>query len=239
VSEEAHPGYAHFAVPGARVIGRADVVNSLRDAMSAGSLYDWAAAFPERRELTGRIPAYALPLPGAGYNVVVRHNHHGGLLANIRGDRFFRPRAAYELAAAWRLTHAGIPTPEVIACALYRVNWLEKRSDLMTRELPAGRDLGAIIAAGSPSPAQMDAVSTLVRMLGEGGVWHPDLNARNIYVTDGADIRAYVLDLDRVKFGAAPYFASRANAARLTRSVRKIAGGRDTRAILTAIGVAP
>lgn len=239
MNEEAHPGYAHFAVPGARVIARADVVNSLRDAMSTGSLYDWAAAFPERRELAGRIPAYALPLPGAGYNVVVRHNHHGGLLANIRGDRFFRPRAAYELAAAWRLAHAGIPTPEVIACALYRVNWLEKRSDLMTRELPAGRDLGTIIVADAPSPAQLEAVRTLLHLLGEGGVWHPDLNARNIYLTDGADPRAYVLDLDRVKFGAAPYFALRANAARLARSVRKITGPRDTQSLLTAIGVTP
>jgi hypothetical protein len=119
------------------------------------------------------------------------------------------------------------------------VNWLEKRSDLMTRELPAGRDFGAIVAAGSPSGPQLDAVKTLVHMLGAGGVWHPDLNAKNIYITDGADMRAYVLDLDRVKFGAAPYFAARANAARLSRSIRKIAGGRDTRALLTAIGVAP
>lgn len=237
MSAEAHPGYQHFAVPGARVIVRADVVNALRDAMGAGTLYDWAAKFPGRRELTGRIPAYALPLPGADYNVVVRHNHHGGLLAGLRGDRFFRPRAAYELAAAWRLTNAGIPTPEVIACALYRVNWLEKRSDVMTRELPAGSDFGAIVAAGSPSPAQLDAVRTLVQTLGDAGVWHPDLNARNIYVTDG-DVRAFVLDLDRVKFGAAPYFAGRANAARLSRSVKKIAAGRDTRAIRAAIGVA-
>ena len=51
-------------------------------------------------------------------------------------------------------------------------------------------------------------------------------------------MRAYVLDLDRVKFGVAPYFGGRANAARLARSIRKIAGGRDTRALLSAIGVA-
>jgi hypothetical protein len=219
------------------VIVRADVVNAVRDAMRGGTLYAWAAASPGRRELQGRIPAYALPLPGAGYNVVVRHSHHGGLLASLRGDRFVRPRAAYELTAAWRLSDAGIATPEVIACALYSVNWLEKRSDIVTRELPAGGDFGAILAAGAPQPAQLDAVKALVSMLGSHGVWHPDLNVKNIYVTDIAEPSAYVLDLDRVKF-AAPYFAERANARRLTRSIQKVSGGRDMRAVLTAIGVA-
>lgn len=236
MSDAGHPGYAHFAVPGARVIVRADVVDALRDAMSAGTLYAWAATFPGRRVLQGRIPAYALPLPGAGYNVVVRHNHHGGLLAKIRGDRFVRPRAAYELTAAWRLGDAGIPTPEVIACALYQVNWIEKRSDIVTRELPSGRDFGAILAGGAPTPAQLDAVKALVSMLGSHGVWHPDLNVKNIYVTDVAEPSAYVLDLDRVKF-AAPYFAERANAQRLARSVRKVSAGRDVRDVLAAIGV--
>jgi hypothetical protein len=220
MSNDSHPGYAHFAVADARVIVRADVKNQLFTIMSGGDLYAWAAAQSERRTLQGRLPAYAVPLLGAGFNVVVRHNHHGGWLARLRGDRFFQARAPYELSTSWFLTQSGIPTPEVIACVIYRVNMFERRSDVATRELPPGRDFGALLDMGVPAPAALAAIAHLMHKLGQLGAWHPDLNVKNIYVSDGEQPVAYVLDVDRVRF-AAPDLAGRANVARLARSVRK------------------
>lgn len=234
MTDDSHPGYAHFAVPGARVIVRSDVRDQMFTVMSSGDLYAWAAAQPDRRVLHGRLPAYSVPLLGVGFNVVVRHNHHGGWMAKLRGDRFLQARAPYELSTSWYLTRSGVPTPEVIACVIYRVNILERRSDVATRELPPGRDLGALLDAGVPRPAALASVATLMQQLGEIGAWHPDLNVKNIYVTDAEQPVAYVLDIDRVRF-AAPDLAGRANTARLARSVRKRTGQRDMRAVLAAI----
>ena len=245
MSDTPHPGYSRWiAAPGTRVIVRADVEHSLRDIMAGPSgltLYEWAAAHPERRALRGRLPAYAVPLPRSDVRVVVRHNHHGGLLAKWRGDRFLRPRALYELSTSFYLSRSGVPTPEVVACAIYRVNALERRSDVATRELPPGSDLGALVERGTFAPAMLDAVASLLRKLGGMGAWHPDLSVGNVYVTEGDYPLAYVLDVDRVRFGA-PDLAGRANASRLARSVRKVAaalGGRDVTSVLAAVAWAP
>jgi hypothetical protein len=62
------------------------------------------------------------------------------------------------------------------------------------------------------------------------GIWHPDLNVRNLYlVEDGANPRfAVLLDVDRVRFHPPGPLVARANVARLARSLRK---WRETRGL--------
>jgi hypothetical protein len=67
------------------------------------------------------------------------------------------------------------------------------------------------------------AVAALLRALVRAGARHPDLNAKNVYLSraDGA-WTAYVLDVDRVRFGAPDDGAVAVrNLTRLLRSLRK------------------
>jgi RIO-like serine/threonine protein kinase len=180
-----------------------------------GTLYAAAAAHPDRREYGGRGVAYGVRLAGA--RVVVRHSRHGGLLAPLTGDLFLPPtRAPHERRSAVRLEERGVPTPEVVAYAVYHVG-LFRRTDVVTREIEGARDLAACEA----TPEAQAAVERLLAAMAEAGALHPDLNAKNILVApDGDGLLAYVIDVDRVVFRKGG--VDHANRARLRRSIAKL-----------------
>jgi RIO-like serine/threonine protein kinase len=191
----------------------APVIRTLLD--EHGTLYAAAASSPDRREYGGRGVAYGVWL--AGTRVVVRHSRHGGLLGPLTRDLFLPPtRAPQERRSAVRLEERGVPTPEVVAYAVYRVGPL-RRSDVVTREIEGASDL----AAAPPTPEAQAAVERLLGAMAEAGALHPDLNAKNILLApDGDGLVAYVIDVDRVVFrkrGVDP-----ANRARLRRSIAKL-----------------
>jgi 3-deoxy-D-manno-octulosonic acid kinase len=199
-----------FAVP---------TVRAMLDAH--GTLYAAAAATPGRREYTGRAPAYGIALGDT--RVVVRHSRHGGLLAPLTGDLFLPPtRAAREREVATRLAEAGVPTPEVLAYAIYRAGPLVRRADVVTREIEGARDLAA-------HPATLDAkaaVQALLRALERATAVHPDLNAKNILLADREGVlTAYVIDVDRVVFRSSARGVDQANRSRLRRSIAKLGLG--------------
>jgi 3-deoxy-D-manno-octulosonic acid kinase len=213
----------------AEVVALAGAADAVAAALAAaGTLYGYAARQPGARALQGRAPVYAAALPHGAARVVVRHSRHGGLLAPLTGDRFLRPtRAPLELAAAVRLAGAGVPTPEVVAYALYPAGPLLRRADVATREVTNARDLGDLLAeaAGEAAgtPTWVAPVAARLAALARAGAHHPDLNVKNVLLARRGDrLTAYVLDVDRVRFGdlGDPGVAA-ANAARLARSARK------------------
>ncbi|WP_129128426.1 lipopolysaccharide kinase InaA family protein [Geomonas oryzae] len=216
--------YLQFVVAGRRVVARAWAADAVREALTAPTLHDWAAARTERDVMHGRGACYGVTLPGAEpVPVVVRRNRHGGLLRYLTGERFLPPtRAPLELANAVRLAEAGVPTPEVIAYALYPAAFPFVRCDVMTRRLPAGGDLPERWQASDAAEreALLQAVALLLRRLEGCGAWHPDLNMKNIYVTLAPVPTAYLLDVDRVLFPPEAEVARR-NYERLARSARK------------------
>jgi 3-deoxy-D-manno-octulosonic acid kinase len=233
---QAPAGYTRFLQGGADVVALGACAEAVRRALGARSLYDYAASHPGRRELRGRGVAYAVPLPDGETRVVVRHSRHGGLLAPVTGDRFFPPtRAPHELRAALRLAEAHVATPEVIAYATYPAGAVFRRSDVATREVVGGRDLGDVLARAADGEARSEALRAtagLLRALERAGARHPDLNVTNVLIvaTDGLPARALVLDVDRVVFGErGDARIGAANVRRLLRSARKLrANGRIT-----------
>lgn len=225
-------GYRPFTVGGARVVALDALAGTVRAALGPESapvtLYAYAARHPRARPLLGRAVAYAVPLPDAHTRVVVRRSRHGGLLAPLTGDRFLPPtRAPHELRIALRLEAAGIPTPEVVAYATYPAGPVLRRSDVATREISHGRDLAvALLATIDPvlKREMLEVTATLLRAMAAAGARHPDLNLKNVLLApDDADrLRAIVLDVDRVRFGAPgdPSIGD-ANFERLARSARK------------------
>jgi Lipopolysaccharide kinase (Kdo/WaaP) family len=221
----APPGYESFTVGRARVVAQKALADDVRSAMISSTLFTYASRRPSARALAGRGTAWASTLP-SGFEVVVRHSRHGGALAALTGDLFLTPtRAPRELAVALRLELAGVPTPAVIAYAVYPSIGPLARADVATRTLQGADFPDAWRAAADPASrlALVNLLATLLRSLRRAGAFHPDLNLKNIFIRQtGTGPAAYVLDVDRIEFGdgGSAEIAER-NLHRLVQSTRK------------------
>ncbi|MGQ0643274.1 MAG: lipopolysaccharide kinase InaA family protein [Gemmatimonadaceae bacterium] len=203
-------------------------------------LYDWARVHAERQAYTGRGPAYGVPLPQCDVRVVVRRARHGGIFAPLLGEVFLAPtRAPRELAMSLFLRQLGVATPAIIGFVTYAVAPLLRRADVFTAEVPNAADLGDYLARATGIAERQDAwraTARLLQRLSQNGVWHPDLNAKNVLIaatstsSEAAETQlpspiAVVLDIDRVRLVVPgdPQVAE-ANLERLLRSLRKRAG---------------
>lgn len=220
--------YVRFHAGNGHVIAHESCVEWAKSVLPLQSLYAWAREQPDRRELAGRIPAYSVLIPGQERRVVVRHSHHGGLLGRLQGDLFLPPtRAPHELLVSHILAGLGVRTPLVVAIAVYRVNRILRRSDVISLELP-GRDLGEALRDEPDADVRrgwLDSIAALIRSLTNIGAWHPDLNVGNVLLVEsgGGAWDAYVLDIDRLQFAPPSDPTVRdANLDRLERSIRKL-----------------
>jgi hypothetical protein len=220
------PGYDHVHAAGVEAVALDSLRGALAAVLARGTLYEYASACRDRRELVGRGPVYAVTLGNS--RVVVRRARHGGLLAPLTRDLFVRPtRAPHELAVSTRLRAAGVATPAVVAYVVYHIGpWLA-RSDVVTEEVPEADDLLTVLrptATEAARAAAWTAAQELVEALGRAGAVHPDLNVKNILIAHAGRSRpvAYALDVDRVVWRRPGDPAVvRANLARLRRSALK------------------
>ncbi len=132
-------------------------------------------------------------------------------------DRFLRlgtPRSLRELESSVRARDLGIATPRVMAAAVYPSGPFY-RADLVTEFVYDARELADVLlgtADSSVPPADAETrtralicTNALIRLMVEHGVRHPDLNARNILLTQRPDgMEAVLLDLDRCRVGGTP-----------------------------------
>lgn len=220
-------GYVRVTAGRCVAVARAELEDDARALLAHGTLHEAAARTPEARPLSGRGVAYAIALPVTGARVVVRHNRHGGLFAPLTGDVFLPPtRAPYELVTALRLAGLGVRTPHVLMYGIESVHGVLRRADVMTIEIAGGRDLASYLMPGEVPAIRSEAwraTRALVRSLNAAGARHHDLNVKNVLLADGdGGLVAWVLDVDRVRFGQAQAASVRVgNAARLLRSARK------------------
>jgi hypothetical protein len=221
---EVPSGFVPLTVGGARAVCAVHVADAVREALGAGTLYDYAHRHSDARALRGRGVVYAVPLPGDIERVVVRHNHHGGFFAPVTRDLFRLPtRAPHELMLSERLREYGIPTPRMLGYVVYRAPLGFARADVMTREVPDSFDFSVAITSPDTDfrARTITAVSDLVRALSKVGARHADLNVKNILLYEaGGALEAMVLDVDGVTFDK-PEIALDANLERLLRSARK------------------
>jgi 3-deoxy-D-manno-octulosonic acid kinase len=220
------PGFERLLLAHAVAVVRSDVAPGIRRALgnvvgTRATLHEYAARHPGARLLQGRGAAYAVPLPQAPFRIVIRHNRHGGAFARFTRDLFIAPtRAPYELEVSRNLAQLGVPTPEIVAYALYPPGGLLQRSDVCSREISGGRDLAQVLTGEGPAHRQaaLSAAARLVGLLSRVGARHHDLNAKNVLV---AENQAWVLDVDRTVMGRDPERALADNLSRLLRSLRK------------------
>ena len=194
-------------------------------------MYEFAARQEGARRLEGRAPVYAAQLPEDCGRAVVRRSMRGGALARFNTDLFFPPtRALRELITSLQLRTAGVSTPEIIAYVVYRAGVILRRTDVVTRELTGGVDLASLLAAddrGDRRATILEDAAALVAALSRAGAHHPDLNLKNIVITDmtASEMnasRAHILDVDRIRFHIpGDPIVLQANVDRLERSILK------------------
>ncbi|MCP1728626.1 3-deoxy-D-manno-octulosonic acid kinase [Natronospira proteinivora] len=183
----------------------------------------WRAQDRLAGEAQGRGSAYFLK--GFDGDWVLRHFRRGGWIGRWVDDRYLftgleRSRPFRELRLLARLCSAGLPVPRPVAARLSRQG-LSYRADLLIEQVP-GTPLGSLLESDQ---ADMDAfrrVGSVIRRFHQAGVFHADLNARNILVSDQA---VYLIDFDRGALRS-PGAWKRHNLDRLQRSCKKILGPR-------------
>lgn len=181
----------------------------------AGALLDRTDCTPV--SLGGRGEVWRFPLPeGHG---IVRPYRRGGLMRLVLHNAFFlKNRPLHEFRVHLYLYRSGLAVPEPLGVA-WRRRGLLFSGALATREL-TGRHLQDYLAAAPRYPEDtLRRVGSLIRELHDAGVYHADLQVRNVFV--GVD-RVYLMDFDRARRRTRLSKLSRArNLLRLRRSFAK------------------
>ena len=237
-------GFVEVERSGARVLCRPEarpwVEASVED---HETLHRAAARAPDTVRRRGRGTVYAVParpdeiqaaLDEEAGRWAVRHYRRGGVPAYLLGDRYLRvgtPRPIRELRVSEEVRRKGIPTPRVVAAAVYPAG-LFYRGDLVTRFVPDALELADVLfdpdrrgLSGTTDRREALAeAGALIRTMARSGVHHPDLNARNVLLQwSGGAPHAHLIDLDRCRVSDGPLpDAAEAMQSRLVRSIRKL-----------------
>lgn len=187
-------------------------------------------ALEQSSRFQGRGKLHSLKLPN-GHTLLVRSYLHGGLFRGVTGRLFFTwpPRPFRELAITEELRQRGIPTVEVYAAYVERVWGPFYRGWIVTRKLAGAQDVWTALTSGYFQELGVDkglrAIAVSLRALHREGIYHRDLNLKNILIRpEAGGVIGYIIDFDKAKLvlGHLPAEMVKRNLDRLLRSVRKL-----------------
>ena len=210
---------------GRRLVVREDLEECLR----TGTFFDQddagqSSPFQGR----GRLRSARL---SSGETALIRIYHHGGMFRTLTGKLFFSwpPRPFRELAITEELRRRGVPTVAVCGACVEPAWGPFYKGWLVTRELEGAGDLWTLLRDNFAREAGTDnvwlAVAGSLRLLHHEGVYHKDLNLKNILLRpESGSIKAYIIDFDKAALflGRLPDRLAQKNLARLLRSVCKL-----------------
>ncbi len=196
----------------------ADTLGQPDDAFFAPE--QWA----EREQLLGSAP-------GRGTTVFVqqgervfalRHYCRGGMVAKLSRDRYIwlgldRSRPWREWTLLLELFRRGLPVPRPVAVRLTRYR-LSYTADIVTEAIDA-RPLAEWLCERRLSVAQLENIGSWLRRFHLEGLFHADLNARNILLDEAGKV--YLIDFDRSELRRGDEGWRSANMERLKRSLDK------------------
>jgi hypothetical protein len=177
----------------------------------------------------GRAPAAVIALPDRADRILLRSLRHGGWWAPLWGPRLGGPgRGWREVAAAALLSGRGAPVPRPRCLAVRRrsLGWEVAVGHGFVEDAVDGRTFLESRPPREAVVAAARAAGRAVARFHDCGGRHRDLQIGNLLIArasaEGADARAWVIDLDRARVGAPPAPARRLRElARLWRSIRK------------------
>jgi tRNA A-37 threonylcarbamoyl transferase component Bud32 len=160
----------------------------------------------------------------AGRDMVLRHFHRGGLVGRVNRDRYLRMGAAQsrplrEFDLLQHMRNAGLPVPLPVAARYVPIGPFY-RADIITQRIPNAAPLQEVLQKRALPALVWADIGAQVRNLHQQGIFHSDLNCRNILM-DQED-RVWFIDFDKCD-RRAPGTWVRANLDRLERSLKKSA----------------
>lgn len=182
----------------------------------------WRAKQALEGEAVGRGSAWFI---NAAFGpVVLRQYLRGGWVAKISHQSYFfttvsrsRPFREYHLLAA--LYDLGLPVPKPVA-ALCEFHGIVSTGALMTARISSARTLADLLPGNNGDDGLWESVGKCIRRFHDAGVWHADLNARNILLD--ADSQVFLIDFDRARFTPGKAVNGLGNLKRLKRSLSKL-----------------
>jgi len=160
--------------------------------------------------------------------VVLRQYLRGGWVAKISRQSYFfttvsrsRPFREYHLLAA--LYDQGLPVPKPVA-ALCEFHGVISSGALMTARISSARTLADVLPGNNEGNdldvGLWESVGKCIHRFHEAGVWHADLNARNILLDENSQV--FLIDFDRARFTPGKAVNGQGNLKRLKRSLTKL-----------------
>ena len=186
--------------------------------------------FAADRGYYGRSALRAIRLQD-GETALIRTYRHGGFFRGVTGSWFctWPPRPFRELSITEELRRRGLRTIEVYAAGVQRIGGPFYRGCLVSRELSDAADLWATLQAKAMHPERLRAIlkatADTVNHMHREGVYHSDLNLKNILIREKpGGVEGYVIDFDKAKLflGNLPSLLARRNLDRLLRSALKL-----------------
>jgi 3-deoxy-D-manno-octulosonic acid kinase len=166
----------------------------------------------------------------AGKTLVLKHYYRGGAVAALLKDRYLgvaveKSRAFKEWRLLKKMRQLGLPVPQAVA-AHVEGGLLFYRADLITEKINNTKTLAQVLTE-KPLPAEYwDRIGACIKLFHQHDIYHADLNARNILLTDGGEV--YLIDFDNSYFRADANSWKMANLARLKRSLLKFKKNENT-----------
>lgn len=175
---------------------------------------------------TGRGSAWFIDAPFGA--VVLRQYLRGGWVAKlVRQSYVFttvaRSRPMREFDVLAKLFEQNLPVPRPLA-ALCEHHGLLAAGSIITARIPGARTLVEFFPGNPtglvPGAGFWEDVGRCIRRFHDAGVWHADLNARNILLDE--DLRVHLIDFDRARYTPGTAVDGKRNLERLKRSLDKL-----------------
>ena len=156
--------------------------------------------------------------------VVLRRYLRGGWAAALSREHYVytgvstsRPFREYHLLAAMRELELPVPRP---VAALCQHRGMLSRGAIITKRIMNTRPLADMLADDCLDHRTWAEIGACIHRFHDKGIWHADLNARNILL-DG-DARVFLIDFDRARFSPGEPVDGKGNLKRLKRSLIKL-----------------
>ncbi len=141
---------------------------------------------------------------GKSRRMVLRHYFRGGMMSKISRDKFLflgnaeSSRAFKEFRMLEKLIDLGIDVPAPVAARVRLAGAMRYTCDLLTMYAEGAEDLAKIGKSRNLTIAELEDIGIAIGKLIKHGVYHSDLNVRNIMVDSSGKI--WVIDFDKCGF---------------------------------------
>ena len=158
------------------------------------------------------------------FSLVLKHYYRGGLIARPVKDQYLgfnieKSRAFKEFRLLKKMNELGLPVPDAVAARVEK-KLFSYRADLITREIENVKTLADVISEQTLSAVSWKKIGGVIKQFHLHNIYHADLNARNILLTDPEEV--YLIDFDNCYIRTGTTSWKVANLARLHRSLKKL-----------------